>query len=341
MGKIVLVGICFALLPLGLIIYFCSRGTNPMLKSLFVAKETVGRYGSVYEFSGTSDFLGQVVTGSKDVVLGELPDAGGKESVLTAIAFYEIGIPPGSTVLESRMRLEVDQPDFGPSKLSFTVESGLDPARLTNINKDVSSRIPVNYSQTPVPTEVEWESNAPWSTAHVFKYAPCHGEGTQNDRPSGCGDGPTSFNPLVQRVINQRGWLPKNDIVFLVKGTGTRRAQTSRNQALGPELQVRVYAPGVEVSPPLLMDLGIHSTFPDHEDWRQGAGDANARPPKPASQTWLRYLQHLLLCAVPGWQSYNTFAMCPLHPLYPPHSIKRLRYIRCIHHTSLSHRRLN
>lgn len=290
MVQLVLVGLLAALVPIALIITIYAKAeSHVMLKQLYVAKETVGRYGAVYEHR-TEALLGHVVTGSSQIILGEEPNTQSTrgDPVLTAISFYEIGIPRGSTVIQSRVRLEVDAVDVSQATLQITVEKGEDPPRLTNVNGEVSARPTVNFTDSPVPTHVEWKPQ-PWNLPHVFRYMPCVGEGSKSQAPPRCGDGGVSLNPLVQRTVNQHGWRKNHDIVFIVSGTGTRRAQSSKNQALGPELQVRVYVPGVEVSPSIFADLHIRAEFPDGDDWEN-----------PSSKPRQRYLTHIILCTIVG-----------------------------------------
>ena len=224
------------------------------------------------------------------MILGEDPTAGGsREPVKTALSFYEIGIPRGSTIISSRIRFEVDAVDVAPCKLYITVEDSKDTARLTNANHEVSKRMPVNFTGSPTPTSVDWTVQE-WNSPHVFRYMPCIGEAKiEGDPPPGCGENGVSLNPLVQRIVNQREWRKMHDIMFHVEGKGTRRAQSSKNQALGPELQVKLYTPGVDVSPSILADLRVQQPFPDPEDW--------AHPHSKAKQ---RYLTHIILCSVAG-----------------------------------------
>ncbi len=134
----------------------------------------------------------------------------------TGLRFTDINIPGNATITSSYIQFTSDSPHDGDitTNLTIWVEDTADAAAFTSTDYDASSRKGTNGS-------VQWLNIPFWESI---------GEaGTDQQTPD--------LSVLVQHLINKSTWTSGNSMVFIIQGTGIRRAAAwDESPALAPKL---------------------------------------------------------------------------------------------------------
>lgn len=138
---------------------------------------------------------GEVLLGSADLELGY----DGSSQQLVAMRFTNVQIAQGGDVQNARIEFTARGTSFGSSSLTFNMENVGDAGALNSINSHLSDR-----AASVVAGSVSW-SPEPF------------------DIDGGIFESP-DLSDLLQAVVNRSDWVPGNDIVVFVRGSGTRRA---------------------------------------------------------------------------------------------------------------------
>lgn len=155
--------------------------------------------------------LGTMDAGSSDLELGS-EAANNKDPQLVGIRFTNLAIPQGALIRDARIQFTVDavSKNSDPSELYIYVEAGDSPGTfLPDSLFNVSKRLVVNDS-------VFWKiPDASWKTAGL----------------AGADQRTPNLARLVQAIVNRPNWKPGNAMVFLIKGKGTREAESADDEA--------------------------------------------------------------------------------------------------------------
>lgn len=113
------------------------------------------------------------------------------------IRFKGISIPPGAVVTNAFITFTAKDDEENKTDLLIKGEASDNAVRFTNTKNDITDRIHTNAS-------VAWNNLPPWS------------DNVSYDTPN--------LRSLVQEIVNRDGWSAGNSMVFLIGGSGNRRA---------------------------------------------------------------------------------------------------------------------
>jgi len=140
---------------------------------------------------------GKVTTTSSDLELGEEANP-----QLVGLRFEGVAIPRGAVIEEARVQFTVDESGSAAAALVIEAEAsdnaGVFAAQTGNLSGRATTR-----------AEVRWVPAA-WPTAGAAGPAQCTPD----------------LAPIVQEVVNRPGWQHGNPLVLLIRGSGTRTAES-------------------------------------------------------------------------------------------------------------------
>lgn len=116
------------------------------------------------------------------------------------LRFQNVNIPPGATILQANLIFESHESSSKEAHLIFHGESSDNAEEFSTSKRDISER-PTTASS------VAWLNVPDWSYPHEIHLSP-------------------SLVPIVQEIVNRRGWQSGNAMVFIVTGEGTRSAKS-------------------------------------------------------------------------------------------------------------------
>lgn len=192
--------------------------------------------------TGQTQTVGALDGGSSDLELGT--EASGADPLLIGLRFTGINVPKGALITRAYLRFTVDATakNTDPCNVWIRVQNADNPATFNPAtNFDISSRGMVADS-------VNWAiPNGSWNTVGAI----------QNS---------TDISKLVQHIVDRNGWAPGNAMVFTIKGTGTREAESYDGSAPdAPRLVIDYIMPQTSTFP-------ITAADDDMEEWIAGAG---------------------------------------------------------------------
>lgn len=199
---------------------------------------------------GSAKTVGSLDAGSSDLELGA-ESANNVDPQLVGIRFADLNIPKGVVITNAYIQFTVDatNKNTDPSNLFIKVQDADNTVSFdANYPFDISSRLTVKDS-------VAWAIPAnSWKTV---------GEAGADQRTP-------NLAKLVQAIVDRGGWNGGNSMVFTIRGTGTREAESydgSPDQA--PQLVVQ-YANVAKFS------TRINKAEDDLEEYIPGAGQTKA-----------------------------------------------------------------
>lgn len=183
--------------------------------------------------------VGSLDNGSSDIELGT--ESSGNDPQLVGLRFNNITIPKGALILRAYLQFTVDEINKNTDPCNVWVKvqaSDNAPAFNTGASFNISSRAMVADS-------VNWVVGS-WPTIGASQIS-------------------QDISKLVQHVVDRSGWSSGNSMVFTIKGTGTREAES--------------YESGAATAPKLVIDyiMPQMATFPisaadnDQEEWLTGS----------------------------------------------------------------------
>lgn len=134
------------------------------------------------------------------------------------IRFTDIDIPEGAVITAAYVQFQADKTSAGEVSLLIRGQDSDDAAAFSTVKFSVSSRPTTDASVSWTPSD--------WSIG---------GE-------SGLAQRTPDLSAIVQEIVDRDGWAALNDMVFLITGTGTRRADAFEGSAAGaPLLHIEYY----------------------------------------------------------------------------------------------------
>ncbi|MDX1943418.1 MAG: esterase-like activity of phytase family protein [Saprospiraceae bacterium] len=169
---------------------------------------------------------GSMDSGSSDLELGS-EERDGSVPQLVGVRFRNVTIPKGATILDARIIFQVDatSKNADPSVISIKAQAADNP--------DAFATTAFNISPRPTSADsVVW--NIPAGSWNVVGAA-----GADQTTPN--------IANLVQTLVNRSGWTPGNAMAFILRGTGTREAESYDGLPAGaPKLVITLAAPDDE-----------------------------------------------------------------------------------------------
>jgi putative glycosyl hydrolase/concanavalin A-like lectin/glucanase superfamily protein/putative Ig domain-containing protein len=151
--------------------------------------------------SGGDDDAEQSTTGAV-TLRGSSLDLGAGSQV-SGLRFEDLSLPPGALIAGADIQFSADLAQIDDTALAIRAEAADHAPTFTAVTNSLSAREPTAASVAWMP--------APWSSA---------GERGPNQRTP-------DLSALVREVIARPGWTSGNAMVFLIAGTGHRRAESA------------------------------------------------------------------------------------------------------------------
>lgn len=178
---------------------------------------------------------GQVNLDSSDL---ELVEDG--QYNINAMRFTNILVPQGATISNAYIQFQCDETNSGSTSLTIRGQAVDDATGFSTSDYDISSR-------TTTTTAVFWSPPA-WNSV---------GE-------AGASQKTPALSAIIQEIINRPGWVPGNDIVIIVTGTGTRTAESfDGDSSAAPLLHIEHDGPPAELQMHWKVDEASGSTATD------------------------------------------------------------------------------
>lgn len=137
---------------------------------------------------------------------------------LVGIRFSSVSIPANATIVNAYIQFEVDELKANdPCALTVFIEDNVNPTTYTTATGNISGRTYINDS-------VQWNP-ATWVAVDD--------KGPAQRTPN--------LKPLLDSIVNKSGWVNGNSMAFMIKGTGTRTAESYDGEANGAPLLVIEY----------------------------------------------------------------------------------------------------
>ncbi|NIR40025.1 MAG: fibronectin type III domain-containing protein, partial [Actinobacteria bacterium] len=154
--------------------------------------------------ASTDDAEEEVSSGVMDLTSSDLELGVEKSPQRVGLRFPGVTIPQGGWILGASIRFTVDEVDSGTASLELRGELSPNAGTYTSGSGDIAGR-PLTSAR------VDW-SPPDWTTVGA----------------SGAAQTTSDLAPLVQEIVNQSGWSSGNALAFVVTGSGTRTAESSR-----------------------------------------------------------------------------------------------------------------
>ena len=154
--------------------------------------------------------LGSMDAGSSDLELGS-ESANNKDPQLVGVRFTNLNIPPNAIIQDARIQFTVDatSKNSDPSELYVYIQDAENPGTfIPDSLFNISKRIVIKDS-------IFWKiPDASWKTAGQ----------------AGIDQLTPNLSKLVQTIVNKPNWKAGNAMVFLLKGIGTREAESADDE---------------------------------------------------------------------------------------------------------------
>lgn len=163
---------------------------------------------------------GAMYTNSSDLEMSY--DSFVTDDQLVGMRFTGVSIPAGATIVNAYIQFEVDELKANdPCVLQVFVEDNVNPSTYTTSTGNISSRSYISDS-------VQWN---PGTWVAVDDQGPA--QRTPN------------LKPLVDSILSKSSWANGNAMAFMIKGTGTRTAESfDGEQNAAPMLVIEYTLPG-------------------------------------------------------------------------------------------------
>jgi len=175
---------------------------------------------SVRVQQGTDDAEEEVGSGAMYLTSSDLEfvfDSFVNDDQLIGMRFTNVRVPAGVTIVNAYLQFTVDELKANdPCNLKVFIEDTTAPATYSSAQNDISGRTYGNDS-------VLW-SPATWAQVG----------------DNGAAQRTPNLAPLVNALINQSNWTSGSDLAFMIKGTGTRTAESfNGSSADAPQLVIQ------------------------------------------------------------------------------------------------------
>ncbi len=144
---------------------------------------------------------GSMTLGSSRLELGQ----NGANPYLVGLRFYGINVPRGATITNAFIRFTTDATDSGTASFTIVGQAGDNPPRFNGNDNNISNRPATTAS-------VSWPNVPAWTNLNETHNTP-------------------DLRTIVQQLVNRGGWNPGNSMVFIISGSGTRRAESHDGNA--------------------------------------------------------------------------------------------------------------
>lgn len=209
---------------------------NPSAHSDSATTTTLGYVAEVL-IAGAADDAeeensGTMVLGSGDL---DIVNNGAAGDQVVGLRYATVPVPRFATVISAWIEFAADAADSGSTSLLISAEAAGNAAAFTTDAFNLSSRLPTS-AQTP------WDNVAPWPAEHYFHRSP-------------------DISPVVQELIDRPDWTENNAMVFLVSGSGVRRAKPYEGGYLVPPMLHIEYALAPPENQAPAVDAGPDATI--------------------------------------------------------------------------------
>ncbi len=185
---------------------------------------------------------GEVTLASTDLDLGDNGE-GPQEAQIVGLRFVDLELPPGSTIVAAYLQFTADEPDGESAAFRIAGEASDDAEPFTSRRFDLSNR-------AVTAAHVVWMPPA-WSTP---------GE-------AGAAQRSPDLAAVLQEIVDRPGWAQRNEVVFLLTGSGRRVAKSQNGSAVAtPELQVEFVAPRELPVLPHVVQVRVRAKVNDAEE---------------------------------------------------------------------------
>lgn len=168
-----------------------------------------------YEVVASNDDAEEnVANGAVDLASSDLELVTEAAEQIVGIRFVDIALEKGETIESARIQFTTDEASEEPASLVIYAQAADSAASFVAATNDLSLRALTTAS-------VDWQPE-PWPTV---------GEGAGPQRTP-------NLSALISEVTSREGWIPGGAIVFIVKGSGTRTAESFEGDAAVPVLRI-------------------------------------------------------------------------------------------------------
>ncbi len=159
-------------------------------------------------------------------------------NLVVGARFRNVTLPPGTTISNAFLQLTAEEADSAPTSLTIRGHAADSAALFTTVNGDLSGR--------PTTTASAAWTVAPWPTI---------GEAGLPQRSP-------NITGIIQEIVNRPGWASGNALALLIRGNGTRVAESFNKTATpgGDPLLHIEYSTGPGNSPPQITSDGGGAT---------------------------------------------------------------------------------
>jgi secreted PhoX family phosphatase len=181
------------------------------------------------EFLAPSSKIGTLDAGSSDLELGS-ESAGNVDPQLVGIRFNSLAIPQGAKITKAYVQFAVD-----------ATGKNSDPSNLVLYGEDVDSATTYNPAEN---FNISKRTKTKDSVTFSMGAWPLVGEAGENQRT---GD----ISKVIQAIVDRTGWKAGNSLAVMIKGIGTREAESFDGDAPKAPMLVVEYlgSDAVEVKP--------------------------------------------------------------------------------------------
>lgn len=165
-----------------------------------------------------------------------------RDNQVIGLRFLTISIPSGAVITNAYIRFKAKDKEENDTDLVIKGEDSDDAVRFTDTDGDITSRPLTDAS-------VAWNNLSTWNNNGLY------------DTPD--------ITTIVQEIINRDGWESGNDMVFIISGSGQRRADSYDGSSSDAPLLHVEYSlsstPFIDVDKNLLTPSCFVGTNPDDD----------------------------------------------------------------------------
>lgn len=149
--------------------------------------------------TGNDDAEEVVSTGNMSLGSSDLEMSMDSSVQLCGVRFQNVTIPVGAVITNAKITFRADGSESDATSLIIVGEDTDNAGIFTTANSNISGR-------TPTSASVSWNNIASWT------------DGVLYDTPD--------LTSIVQEIVSRGGWASGNAMVFVISGSGQRRADT-------------------------------------------------------------------------------------------------------------------
>jgi len=188
--------------------------------TILVAGPSGGNVLDLQVAADADDAEEEVASGVVDVGSSDLELIFDHVDQIAGMRFDGVAIPQGAPIVAAWLQFQVDETDSSPTSVTIRGQAADDAPAFQSGNGNLSQRSTTSAATAWAPP--------PWQTV---------GEAGPDQRSPDLG-------AVIQEIVNRPGWTPGNALVLLVRGTGTRTAESYDGDASGaPVLHLEFGAP--------------------------------------------------------------------------------------------------